>query len=127
VYLTRDRVSVQFADDETTAAVQRKNMARLNLIRTQITSLINGWSKSRLSSFKAKARKYEGRVATALILCLEDDVTAACAALDEIKADIIAERTSWGRFEYLIFDICISGSCNFHRYIYATTKVYLSV
>jgi hypothetical protein len=37
-----------------------------------------------------------------LILCLEGDGVAALASLNDIKEDIIAERTSWGRFEYLI-------------------------
>jgi hypothetical protein len=102
VYRTGDRVSVQFADDENVAAQQRKDMSTLNLTRAQITGLIDGWSRSRWESFKAKAKKFEGRTATALVLSLEGDSAAALASLNDTKADIIAERSSWGRFEYLI-------------------------
>ncbi len=102
VYRTPDRVSVQFADDEQVASQQRKDMSTLNLTRAQITGLIDGWSRSRWQPFKAKAKKFEGRVATALVLSLEGDNSAALASLNDTKADIIAERSSWGRFEYLI-------------------------
>ena len=102
VYRTRDRVSVQFADDENVASQQRKDMSTLNLTRAQITGLIDGWSRSRWELFKAKAKKFEGRTATALVLSLEEDSGAALASLNDTKADIIAERSSWGRFEYLI-------------------------
>jgi hypothetical protein len=102
VYRTTDRVSVQYADDERTAAEQRRNMSLLNSARAQINGLIDGWSKSRFRTFKAKAAKYDGRVASALILCLEGDGPTALSSLNDTKADIIAERTSWARFEYLI-------------------------
>ncbi|MEA2997141.1 MAG: hypothetical protein QOG74_2690 [Alphaproteobacteria bacterium] len=102
VYRTRDRVSVQFSDDENVASQQRKDMSTLNLTRAQITGLIDGWSRSRWELFKAKAKKFEGRTATALVLSLEGDSGAALASLNDTKADIIAERSSWGRFEYLI-------------------------
>jgi hypothetical protein len=102
VYRTPDRVAVQFADDEQAASQQRKDMATLNLTRAQITGLIDGWSRSKWELFKAKAKKFEGRVATALVLSLEGDSVAALASLNDTKADIIAERSSWGRFEYLI-------------------------
>ena len=35
-------------------------------------------------------------------MCLEDDPDGAAASLNEISKDIVEERTSWGRFEYLL-------------------------
>ena len=102
VYKTTDRVVVQYADDDATATEQRQRMASLNLVRSQINGLISDWTKSKIESFKEKSDKYERRVASALILCLEGDGAAAIASLNDIKDDIVAERTSWGRFEYLI-------------------------
>jgi len=122
VYRTSDRVVIQFADDDTKARQQRQQLATLNLVRAQINGLISDWSKSRYARFREKAAKYESRVASALILCLEGDGVAALASLNDIKADIVAERTSWGRFEYLIsasiFSLIAIGVFTFlqHKY-----------
>jgi len=72
------------------------------LVRARICGLISDWSKSEFETFKRKSTQYDGRVASALILCLEGDGEASLASLVDIKDDIVAERTSWGRFEYLI-------------------------
>src|SRR5262249_18896491 len=90
VYRTTDRVVIQYADDDTKANEQRQQMATLNLVRAQINGLISDWTKSKYRSFKEKSAKYEGRVASALILCLEGDGVAALASLNDIKEDIIA-------------------------------------
>jgi hypothetical protein len=102
VYRTTDRVVIQYADDEQVATEQRQHMSPLNLARAQIDGLISDWTQSKHKSFNEKSAKYESRVASALILCLEGDAATALASLNETKEDIIAERTSWGRFEYLI-------------------------
>jgi hypothetical protein len=102
VYRTTDRVVIQYADEEKDATEQRQHMSPLNLPRAQIDGLISDWTQSKYQSFKEKAAKYEGRVASALILCLEGDAGTGFASLNETKEAIIAERTSWGRFEYLI-------------------------
>lgn len=102
VYRTSERVVIQYADDSAKADEQRQNMATLNLVRAQISGLTADWTKSKLDSFRERSAKYDGRVASALILCLEGDGAAALASLNEIKEAILAERTSWGRFEYLI-------------------------
>jgi hypothetical protein len=98
VYQTPERAAVQFADDEELAAKQRKAMAPLNVLRAQINALVDGWRKSSPD----KVKGYDARVAAALILCLEDDVASAQASLTEIKDDILAERNSWGRLQYLL-------------------------
>jgi uncharacterized protein YukE len=110
VYRTDERVAVQFADDAKLAATQRKNMASLNSLRSQINGLISDWSRSSRRRYRDKAEKYERRVAAALILCLEDDGETALAALNEVKSDVTAERTSRGRFEYLIAASLVSGA-----------------
>src|SRR5262249_48229955 len=102
VYRNTDRVVIQYADDETEATEQRKRMSTLNLARAQINGCISDWTKSKFKTFREKSAKYQGGVASALVLCLEGDGVTALASLNDIKEDIIAERTSWGRFEYLI-------------------------
>jgi hypothetical protein len=98
VYQTPERAAIQYADDETAAAMQRKAMAPLNIVRAQINALVDGWRRTR----PEKARGYDSRVAAALILCLEDDVASAKASLTDIKNDFLAERNSWGRLQYLL-------------------------
>jgi len=102
VYLTQGRIVVQYADDPKVAEAQRKDMASLNALRMQIEGLIDGWRSSRLAAYRRKAKRYDGRLAAALIVCLESDGVTAHASLSDIKDDLVAERTSWGRFEYLI-------------------------
>src|SRR5215469_14507409 len=85
VYRTSRRVSVQYADDDGVAASQRAKMAPLNSLRTQINGLIDGWRSSKFKPFQGKARRYDGRVAAALILCLEGDGTTALASLTQTK------------------------------------------
>jgi hypothetical protein len=100
VYGTDERVKVQYSNSDAEAAAQRKGLAPLNGVRSQIDGLIDGWRKS--NRFKGKAARYDARVATSLILCLEGDPTNALASLNDIKRDINEERISWARFEYLI-------------------------
>jgi hypothetical protein len=108
VYRTENRVGVQYADSDATATDQRKAMSVLNGLRTQINGLIDGWRTSKLTSFSSKAKRYDSRVAAALILCLEGDGNTAKAALSDIKQNVLDEHTSWGRFEYLISASVIS-------------------
>jgi hypothetical protein len=102
VYQTPDRVAVQYADYPQFAEAQRKLLAPLNGVRSQINGLINGWRNSSAGWFRAKARRYDTRVAAALVLALEEDSANALVALNDTRDDVLAERTSWGRFEYLI-------------------------
>lgn len=102
VYRTPTRVAVQYSDNSTEANPQRQRVIPLNNLRTQINGLINGWRSSRSHLFQSKARRYDGRVAAALVLALDGDTTTPAAALTELRDEIMAERVSWGRFEYLI-------------------------
>ncbi|MFM0520737.1 hypothetical protein PQR08_25235 [Caballeronia jiangsuensis] len=102
VYAADKRVMVQYADDSFLEVKQRTDMASLNGLRSQINGLIDGWQTSRRIKKQTKAAKYNARVAAALNLCLEGDGINALIALQEVKADIVDERASWGRFEYLM-------------------------
>ncbi|MEX3945577.1 hypothetical protein AB4Y44_39835 [Paraburkholderia sp. BR10937] len=102
VYATQKRVMVQYADDNLLEAKQRGDMASLNGLRSQISGLIDGWQNHKSRKKQCKAAKYNARVAAALNLCLEGDGINAFSALQEVKADIVDERASWGRFEYLM-------------------------
>jgi hypothetical protein len=99
VYET-DRVVVQYADDQTVAGKQRQAMAPLNNLRSQITGLLEGW-QTRSGEADFRAKKYNARVAAALVICLEQDPENAKEALLGVRDDIINERASLGRFQYL--------------------------
>ncbi len=109
VYRTAQRVLVQFADDLDEASKQRKSIAPLNPLRGQINGLIDGWRLHKAGSIlRRKAERYDRRVGDALIVALEGDIPGACGTLQDIKQDILSERISWGRFEYLISSFLIS-------------------
>jgi hypothetical protein len=112
VYRTAKRVLIQFADDIPKRDEQRKALAQLFPLRGEINGLIDSWRSGRDDSgflsvsskpkLKAKAKRYDRRVADALIVGLEGDLTGAGELLAEIKDDIFEERVGWARFEYLI-------------------------
>jgi len=56
----------------------------------------------RPSKAQRKAQCYDRRVGDALVVGFEDDIPSAELLLTTIKRDILDERISWARFEYLI-------------------------
>jgi hypothetical protein len=128
VYRTQERVMVQVDDDPEKAKEQRTALASLNLIRGQINGLIDGWRSSNSPRLVAKASRYDDQVAASLIMCLEDDPISARQTLLDTKQDIIAERSSWARFQYLICAsitgailysiLCIVSSAWFKAHVY---------
>ncbi len=102
VYRTDQRVMVQFADKPALATDQRSKLIALNPVRSEINGLIDGWRGSADPTKKGKARRFDHRVADALVLALEGDPASAVTALEGVKSDILNERTSWARFLYLI-------------------------
>ncbi|MDQ0320359.1 hypothetical protein QO002_002497 [Pararhizobium capsulatum DSM 1112] len=105
VYGTEERVMVQFADDEKLGSEQRLALAPLNPVRGEINGLIDGWRKT--STFRShgnasKAKRFDRRTADALTVALQGDQAHAEELLRGVKADILEERTSIGRTEYLI-------------------------
>lgn len=112
VYRTEKRVLIQFADDISSRDKQRQALAQLFPLEGRINGLIDRWRSSREDKrmlgalggpkMKAKAEGYDRRVADALIVGLEGDLTGAGELLAEIKEDIFDERVGWARFEYLL-------------------------
>jgi hypothetical protein len=102
VYQNDNRVAIQYADSPQEADTQRRNMASLNILRSQINGLINGWRLSRWVTFKRRARRFDAQVAAALIQCLEGDHEGPIFALTNTRDEIQDERVSWGRSEYVI-------------------------
>lgn len=103
VYRTAERVVVHFADDPDLGGRQRRAMARLNPVRGEINGLIDGWRSSRAHDKQAKARLFDRRAADALVMALQGDPGHADLILQAIKTDLLEERTSWARFQYLLF------------------------
>jgi hypothetical protein len=102
IYRTAGRVVVQFADDEKLSSEQRLALAPLNPVRGEINGLIDGWRQSNDSEKEAKARIFDRRVADALIVGLQGDPAHALELLTTLKADILEERTSVARTQYVI-------------------------
>lgn len=112
VYRTSERVVVHYADDPQTAIAQRKALVPLNPLRGQINGLIDGWRRPRVAhrgaetgdvepTLLTKADSYDRRVGDALTLALEGDVKTAADLLATVRAEILSERVSWARMEYL--------------------------
>ncbi len=120
VYQTRERVTIQFADAQDKANEQRKALAQLAPLRGELNGLIDSWrdAPDRLLDWpkwsrsvvgegsgprlRRRAAHYDRRVADALVVALEGDLTGAGGVLEAIKSDILAERVGWARFQYLI-------------------------
>jgi len=102
VYRTSERVMVHFADDPAEAKAQSTALAQLNPVRGEVNGLIDGWRSSGDPKKIHKEKLYDRRVADSLIAALQGDLPGAMALMVSTKQDIVDERTSWARFEYLI-------------------------
>ncbi len=102
VYQTSERVTIQFHDDPLKESEQREKMVRLSPLRGEINGLVDGWRTDCRESFQKTARRYDRRVADALIVALEGDVESGLQILQQIRDDVVAERKSYARFLYLI-------------------------
>ena len=111
VYRVGRRVMVHFADDDATAAKQRKDLALLAPLRGEVDGLIDGWREGTSRRFfgvdnsaklNSKAVRYDRRVGDALVVAMEGDVATAQLLLTQVREDIVNERVAWARFEYLI-------------------------
>jgi hypothetical protein len=128
VYRDPMKVAVHLAKDPAVESIQRAALAALNPLRGQISGLIDGWrssadelaaldaeqasgsrwqrfkaalKRSRLQRNKARAARFDRRVADAMIMGLEGSVADALALLTEIRDDIIAERKGFAQTDYL--------------------------
>jgi len=101
VYRTPERVMVQYADDPQLGSDQRQALIASNPLKGEINGLIDGWRKGTTESVLARARLFDRRVADALVVALQGDQAHAVDLLNQIKTDIVAERTSIARTSYL--------------------------
>ena len=102
IYRTEERVVIQFADDERLGRRQRRALAPLDSIKGEINGIIDGWRSSTSPDKEAKAKLFDRRVADALVVAFQGHVDCAKTILATIKRDLIEERVSWARFEYLL-------------------------
>ena len=101
VYRTAQRVLIQFAEAADQEQVQRRTLAVLNPLRGEINGLIDGWHDSKNKKLLSNSRRFQRRVADALVVGLEDDIPDALTLLTAVKTDLLEERKSAGRFQYL--------------------------
>jgi hypothetical protein len=105
IYRTAEGVSIQFADDPERGDAQRIALAPLSPLRGQISGLIDGWRGSENEGDRVRAALFDRRVAGALGAALQGcpgAVGHATTLLEEVKADVIAERTSKARVVYAV-------------------------
>ena len=116
VYANSERVMIQYADNEQLAMEQRLALAHLAPLRGEINGLIDGWRGSKQAGFDkaqgrrhstiaaadARAKRYDRRTADALVVALQGDQASAETLLSAIKREIIEERTSTGRVQYVL-------------------------
>lgn len=104
IYGTAERVMVHFADDPEKRRRQNEILLPLAPLRGEINALIDGWRKgSWLNDKRKKSRAlaFDRRTADALVVALDGNAEVARDLLTGVKADILDERTSIGRVEYL--------------------------
>jgi hypothetical protein len=103
VYRTPERVMIQYADDPALGLEQRRALSPLNPIRGEINGLIDGWRTSHKPKNQCRARMFDRRTADALTVALQGDQVNAEELLKGVKADVLEERVSMGRTEYVLF------------------------
>lgn len=117
VYYSDQRVVVSFADDPELAAKQRGDLTQIAPVRGEINGLLDDWrtatarpwtsfwpgqAEQRALKKRAMAERFDQRVADALVVALNGDVTGAGAVLDDIKQDIMAHRSGVARLQSLL-------------------------
>lgn len=102
IYKTAERVMIHFADDPAKGSEQRQALVSLAPLLGEINGLVDGWRISVKSKLKAKANIFDRRVADALLLGLQGHSAQAQPLLQEIKSDLLEERTSPARVDYAV-------------------------
>jgi hypothetical protein len=106
VYGTPERVMIQYADDQALGLEQRRALGPLNPLRGEINGLVDGWRSSATPRDKCRAKLFDRRTADALTAALQGDQVHAEELLKAVKADVLEERVSIGRTEYLSYAVC---------------------
>lgn len=97
VYLSANRVGVEFADDPVKQQEQRASLMKTYILRSEINGLLESWEKDQ----QKQIHGFERMQAAALIAGLEGDVDGAETVLQSIRQRIVDERTSWARSIYM--------------------------
>lgn len=123
VYSSADRVMVQYADNDLLSEngkplgiEQRLALNPLNPIKGEINGLLDGWRSDKAFNAAKKlqrSRIFDRRVADALTVALQGGSQQALELLQGVKADILEERKSIGRTEYLI----VAAVCGFALFL----------
>jgi hypothetical protein len=109
VYQTSKRVVVLFAEDPLVQRAQRKRLATLATLRSEIDGDLAAWRSrdgllGRLPSRLPKtALQFDMRVASALIETLEGDSDAGNSILTGVRTEIVNEKASRARLSYLVW------------------------
>ena len=108
VYRAKNRVRVMFADDPTEASRQRDVFAPLEIRRGEIGALMEGWVDAGDQTARgSRVLSYSRRLADGLILAFRELPDAASAALEAVRTDLMRERISVGRREYMMTALAV--------------------
>lgn len=108
IYKTAERVMIHFADDPAKGSEQRQALVPLAPLLGEINGLVDGWRVSVKPKLKAKANSFDRRVADALLLGLQGHTAQAQPLLEEIKSDLLEERTSPARVDYAVVAVGVT-------------------
>jgi len=109
IYGTLDRVQILYANDPVEQAQQRRRMASLACLRSEIDGALAPWRKAGpMWRLNAAAALYDGRVASGLVEGLEDNLENAVRILSAVRNEIAAERASRARLFYLAYTILVA-------------------
>lgn len=100
VYQTEDRVTIQYSDAPDIESTQRSRLSSLALVRAEINGLMADWRDN--TRYRYRVKRYDARVAAALIEALEDNLASALPALTAIRDELVADRMTRARFLYLL-------------------------
>jgi len=110
VYRTAERVQVRLADDPLVQTVQRRRLAPLACLRSEIDGSLTPWRRAKERwRVSDAAEHYDGRVASALTEALEGNGDNALAILRQVRGEIACERTSRARLYYLACTIGVAA------------------
>lgn len=114
VYSTIERVHVLFATEDALQRLQRRRLAGLACLRSEIDGALapwrqaNGQERRRSSTRAYAAQTYDGRIAAALVESLEGGVDNARRILRAVKAEIACERASRAQLYYLLSTMAVA-------------------
>jgi hypothetical protein len=109
VYQTPGRVAVLLAEDPLLQRIQRRRLAELEPLRSQIDGMLDAWRRgSTWFRLRDLAAQFDRRVASALRQSLAGSTEKAVAILQDAMTEIRCERESRARLQYLMWTLGIA-------------------